>query len=46
MKKTTYKLDYYEIQIIIGALVEWRNKLLAGGKSTDAIDEILLKLIK
>lgn len=46
MKKTKYKLDTYEIKLIIGAFVEWRNQLLSEGKNTDAIDDLLLKLLE
>ena len=34
MKKCKYKFDYSEIQFMIGALVEWRNQLLADGKNS------------
>lgn len=46
MKKTKWKLDDYEIRLIINALVEWKNQLLAEGRYTDAIDDLLLKLLK
>ena len=43
MKK--YKLDYYEIRIIILALNELRNQLIQEGRYTDAVDELLIKLL-
>ena len=42
MKK--YKLDDYDVRIIIRALVELRNQLIAEGRYTDAVDEIIIKL--
>ena len=42
MKK--YKLDYYEVRIIILALNELRNQLIQEGRYTDAVDELLLKM--
>lgn len=43
MKK--YKLDHYEIRIIIFALNELRNQLIQEGRYTDAVDELLIKLL-
>lgn len=39
-----YKLDDYEVRIIILALNELRNQLIQEGKYTNAIDELLIKL--
>lgn len=39
-----YKLDDYDVRIIVRALIDLRNKLIDEGKYTDAVDEILLKL--
>ena len=41
MKK--YKLDDYEINIIIKALVELRNQFIREGGYTDAVDELILE---
>lgn len=41
-----YKLDHYEVRIIILALNELRNQLIQEGRYTDAVDEIILKMIK
>lgn len=44
--KRRFKLDDYEVNIIIRALVDLRNQLIAEGRYTDAVDELLLKLCK
>lgn len=46
MSKQYYiALDYYERGTIINCLNEKRNKLIADGKYTDAVDEVLLKTL-
>lgn len=40
-----YKLSYDEVKIIVYALVELKNQLIEEGRYTDAVDEILIKLI-
>ena len=47
MRDTKYyiALDDFEQKIIINCLNEMRNNLIAGGKYTDAVDEVLLKII-
>lgn len=37
-------IDEYEWRIIISSLNNLRNKLIAEGRYTDAVDEILLKV--
>ena len=44
-KKYYIALDDYERGTIINCLNEKRNKLIADGKYTDAVDEVLLKVI-
>lgn len=44
--KRRFKLDDYEVNIVIRALVELRNQLIAENRYTDAVDELLLKLCK
>lgn len=44
--KRKFKLDDCEVNIIIRALVELRNQLIAENRYTDAVDELLLKLCK
>lgn len=39
------ELDKYEINMLINALNEFRNNLLDKGVDTEAINEILLKVI-
>lgn len=41
-----YKLDDYDVRIIVRALIDLRNKLIGEGRYTDAVDEILLKLYR
>ena len=43
--KRKFKFDDYEVNIIIKALIELRNQLIAEGRDTDAVDEIILKLV-
>ena len=38
-------LDDFERQVVVNCLNEMRNSLIANGKYTDAVDEILLKII-
>ena len=45
-KKVKLKVDDFELRLIVRALVEWKNALLAENKPTEDIDEILLKIIK
>lgn len=35
-----------EYRLMIYGLIQWRNKLLAQGRYTDAVDELLIKLQK
>ena len=44
--KRRFKLDDYEVNIVISALVELRNQLISENRYTDAVDEILIKLAK
>lgn len=44
--KRRFKFDDYEVNIIIRALVELRNQLIAEGRYTDAVDELLIKKCK
>ena len=46
MKKFKLLVDGYELKIIINALNELRTKLLKETRPTDAIYELLLKMIK
>lgn len=46
MKEKYYiALDEYERRIIINSLNELRNRLIADGRYTGTVDEVLLKII-
>ena len=46
MKKKRYiTLDDYECKIVINALNDLRNSLIQQGRYTDAVDEIMIKVI-
>lgn len=38
-------LDDFERRVVVNCLNEMRNKLITDGKHTDAVDEVLLKII-
>ena len=44
--KRRFKFDDYEVNIIIKALIELRNQLIAEGRYTYAVDDLLIKLCK
>jgi len=44
MKK--YKLDDYEVRIIILTLNELRNQLIQEGRYTDAVDDLIIKMVE
>lgn len=44
--KRKFKFDDCEVNIIIKALIELRNQLIAEGRYTDAVDDLLIKLCK
>ena len=43
---TKYKLTYDETRIIIMSLIELKNQLIAEGRYTDAVDDLLIKFMK
>ena len=45
MFRPKYKFSYDEIRIIVMALVELKNQLIAEGRYTDAVDDLLVKFI-
>ena len=45
MMKPKFKFTYDEIRIIVLALVELKNQLIAEGRYTDAVDDLLIKLV-
>lgn len=44
--KKTLELDRYEYGIIFHSLKDKRNKMLQENKPTDAVDDVLLKVIE
>ena len=44
-KKYYIALDDFERRVVVNCLTEMRNNLIAKGKYTDAVDEVLLKII-
>lgn len=44
-KKRVLTLDRYEHGVVINALNEMRNDLICENRSTDIVDEVLLKTI-
>lgn len=45
MFKPKYKFSYDEIRIIVMALVELKNQLIAEGRYTDPVDDLLIKFV-
>ena len=44
-KKYYIALDDFERRVVVNCMNEMRYKLIADGKYTDALDEVLLKII-
>ena len=40
-----YRFTHDEVRIIVLALVELKNQLLAEGRHTDAVDELLIRFV-
>ena len=45
MLKPKFKFTHDEIRIIVMALVELKNQLIAEGRYTDAVDDLLIKFV-
>ena len=45
MSNTKYKLSYDEVRVIVIALVELKNQLIAEGRYTDPVDELLMRFV-
>lgn len=43
--KITLELDKYESGVIFHSLKDKRNQMIQQGRSTDAVDDVLLKVI-
>ena len=46
MRKIKIKVDDFELRLIIRALAEWRNALIAENKPTEDLDELLIRFCK
>ncbi len=46
MRKIRIKVDGFELRLIIRALAEWRNTLIAENKPTEDLDELLIRFCK
>ena len=45
MSKTKYRFTYDEVRVLVIALVELKNQLIAEGRYTDAVDELLVRFV-
>ncbi|WP_205508082.1 hypothetical protein [Eubacterium pyruvativorans] len=45
MFKPKFRFTHDEVRIIVMALVELKNQLLAEGRYTDAVDDLLVKFL-
>ena len=45
MFRSKFKFTYDEVRIIVMALVEFKNQLIAEGRYTDAVDDLLIKFV-
>ena len=46
MSKTKYRFTYDEVRVIVIALVELKNQLIAEGRYTDPVDELLMRFVE
>ena len=45
MFRPKFKFTHDEVRIIVLALVELKNQLIAEGRYTDAVDDLLIKFV-
>ena len=45
MFRPKYRFTYDEVRIIVMALIELKNQLLAEGRYTDAVDDLLIRFV-
>ena len=45
MFRPKFKFTHDEVRIIVMALVELKNQLLAEGRYTDAVDDLLIRFL-
>ena len=43
--RTTINFTEDELNVVINSLIEWKNQLIREGRYTDAIDDLLLKIL-
>ena len=43
--RTTINFTEDELNVVINSLIEWKNQLIREGVYTDAIDDVLLKIL-
>ena len=46
MFRPKFKFTHDEVRIIVMALVELKNQLIAEGRYTDAVDDLLIKFVE
>lgn len=46
MKKVKLKVDKFQLDIILNAIIEYRNQLVIEGKYDERVDELLFELCK
>ena len=46
MRKIKIRVDDFELRLIVRALAEWRNALIAENKPTEDLDELLIRFCK
>ena len=46
MRKIKIKVDDFELRLIIRAMTEWRNILIAENKPREDLDELLIRFCK
>lgn len=46
MFKPIFRFTHDEVRIIVMALVELKNQLIAEGRYTDAVDDLLIKFVE
>ena len=46
MFKPKFRFTHDEVRIIVMALVELKNQLIAEGRYTDAVDDLLIKFVE
>ena len=45
MFRPRFKFTHDEVRIIVMALVEFKNQMIAEGRYTDAVDDLLIRFV-